>query len=92
MQYHKLVRDRIPEIIESDGKICDWETLSDAELPKLMEMPEARQLLHITYGPILRSELRERFFATLHREEEAYTAAIEKHFDKHLSLLGLPRR
>ena len=74
------------------NRIPKLETLSDAELPKLMEMPEARQLLHITYGPILRSELRERFFATLHREEEAYTAAIEKHFDKHLSLLGLPRR
>ena len=29
MQYHKLVRDRIPEIIEEDGKICTWETLSD---------------------------------------------------------------
>lgn len=74
------------------NRIPKLETLSDAELPKLMEMPEARQLLHITYGPILRSELRERFFATLHREEAAYTAAIEKHFDKHLSLLGLPRR
>ena len=74
------------------NRIPKLETLSDAELPKLMEMPEARQLLHITYGPILRSELRERFFATLHREEEAYTAAIEKHFDKHLSLLGQPRR
>ena len=27
--YHKLVRDRIPEIIEADGKICVCETLSD---------------------------------------------------------------
>ena len=37
MQYHKLVRDRIPEIIESDGKICDWETLSDADYLRLLE-------------------------------------------------------
>lgn len=27
--YHKLVRDRIPEIIEADGKTCVCETLSD---------------------------------------------------------------
>lgn len=26
--YHKLVRNRIPEIIEADGKICVCETLS----------------------------------------------------------------
>lgn len=37
MQYHKLVRDRIPEIIESDGKICDWEILSDADYLSLLE-------------------------------------------------------
>lgn len=37
MQYHKLVRDRIPEIIKSDGKICDWETLSDADYLRLLE-------------------------------------------------------
>lgn len=37
MQYHKLVRDRIPEIIESDGKICDWETLSDTDYLSLLE-------------------------------------------------------
>lgn len=27
--YHKLVRDRIPEIIEADGKICVCGTLTD---------------------------------------------------------------
>ena len=37
MQYHKLVRDRIPEIIESDGKTCTWETLSDADYLSLLE-------------------------------------------------------
>lgn len=36
--YHKLVRDRIPEIIEADGKTCTWETLSEeAYLPLLDE-------------------------------------------------------
>lgn len=29
--YHKLVRDRIPEIIEADGKVCICETLSDED-------------------------------------------------------------
>ena len=29
--YHKLVRDRIPEIIEADGKTCVFKTLSDEE-------------------------------------------------------------
>ncbi len=37
MQYHKLVRDRIPEIIEFDGKICVWETLSDTDHLRLLE-------------------------------------------------------
>lgn len=37
MQYHKLVRDRIPEVIESDGKTCIWETLSDTEYLLLLE-------------------------------------------------------
>ncbi|MGN0385128.1 MAG: phosphoribosyl-ATP pyrophosphohydrolase [Lachnospiraceae bacterium] len=29
--YNKLVRDKIPEIIESDGKTCKTEILSDEE-------------------------------------------------------------
>ena len=29
--YHKLVRDRIPEIIEADGKLCVCETLTDED-------------------------------------------------------------
>ena len=29
--YNKLVRDKIPQIIEADGKICETEILSDSE-------------------------------------------------------------
>lgn len=36
-QYHKLVRDRIPEIIEADGKTCVCETLSDKGYLSLLD-------------------------------------------------------
>ncbi|MBR0340888.1 MAG: nucleoside triphosphate pyrophosphohydrolase [Oscillospiraceae bacterium] len=35
--YHKLVRDKIPEIIEKAGKTCVWFTLSDEEYLKLLD-------------------------------------------------------
>ena len=37
MKYHKLVRDRIPEIIAADGKICTTEILSDADYLKMVD-------------------------------------------------------
>jgi hypothetical protein len=73
-------------------KIPALDTLSDAELPALMEMPEARQLLHITYGPILTSSLRERFFSAMHKFEKEYDEAVRRHFDKHITLLGVPEK
>lgn len=36
-QYHKLTRDRIPEIIEADGKTCICETLSDENYLHLLD-------------------------------------------------------
>ena len=36
-QYHKLVRDRIPEIIEADGKTCVCESLSDLDYLSLLD-------------------------------------------------------
>lgn len=35
--YHKLVRNRIPEIIEADGKVCICETLSDEDYLCLLD-------------------------------------------------------
>ena len=37
VKYHKLVRDRIPEIIESSGKICVTEILSDEEYLRMLD-------------------------------------------------------
>lgn len=35
--FDKLVRDRIPEIIEADGKTCICETLSDEDYLRLVD-------------------------------------------------------
>lgn len=35
--YHKLIRDRIPEIIEKNGKTCRTEILSDEDYLKLLD-------------------------------------------------------
>ena len=37
VKYHKLVRDRIPEIIEASGKTCVTEVLSDEEYLKMVD-------------------------------------------------------
>lgn len=74
-------------------KIPKVEDLYDEDLPKLMEMDEARQLLHITYGSILNDpSIRPMFFSSMHQEEEYYHEKIKGHFEKHLTKLGAPRR
>jgi len=37
VNYHKLVRDRIPEIITAGGSKPDWETLDNASYLQLLE-------------------------------------------------------
>ena len=37
MKYNKLVRDRIPEIIEASGKTCATEILSDEAYLRLLD-------------------------------------------------------
>ena len=38
VRYHKLVRDRIPEIIEKSGKRCVTTVLSDEEYIKMLDV------------------------------------------------------
>jgi len=35
--YHKLVRDKIPEIIEQDGKTCSYSILSDGDYLEMLD-------------------------------------------------------
>lgn len=58
-------------------------TLSDAELPTLLEQFDARQLLHVTFGSAL--DVYGRALHTfLHQHQDAYTAVLVTHFLRHL--------
>jgi hypothetical protein len=57
--------------------------LFDADLPKLLDQFDARQVLHVTYGSVL-GWSGERLKAVLRANEEAHYAALQKHFERHL--------
>jgi hypothetical protein len=72
-------------------KIPDPARLPDGELTGLLEQADARQLLHVTYGELLREEsLKGRFYRALESHLEEYWAALERHIGRHLEALGVP--
>lgn len=62
--------------------------LPDNGLPSLLDQNDARQVLHITYGPIL-EKFKDRIFADLQTFEAEYDAGLQKHIGKHLNALGI---
>ena len=74
-------------------KVPPLSSLKDAELPGLLDARDSRQLLHITYGGLLKDpEIRADIYATLAENEETHYAAVQEHIEKHVRLLGVPRR
>jgi hypothetical protein len=66
--------------------------VSDAGLPGLFDNPDARQLIHITYGELLRDEeLGPAFFEALHSHIEEYWQALDVHIGRHLETLGVKK-
>jgi hypothetical protein len=65
--------------------------LTDGALTSVLDNFHARQMLHVTFGSVLTEtdesgqfRYRDRFFAALRSDEEAYYRVLETHFDKHL--------
>jgi hypothetical protein len=78
------------------AKVPEIDSLTDAELPGLMDQDDSRQVLHITYGLILSAQhsdgrpvFRDRIYRTLNQNEAGYYQGLERHIGKHLELLGL---
>lgn len=76
------------------AKIPALDSLNDQALPGLMDMNDARQLLHITYGLILTDRkpdgsytFRSELYKLLDTYAQDYEALLEKHIGRHLALL-----
>ncbi|MBM4466685.1 MAG: hypothetical protein FJ014_14220 [Chloroflexi bacterium] len=65
-------------------KVPAPEVLSDADLTGLLEHFDARQVLHVTFGSVL-DRFGGKILSVLTVHEEAHYAALETHFEKHLS-------
>jgi len=67
-------------------KMPEENALSDDKLATLLDDFHAREVLHVTFGSVLRhADLRELLFATLRSDEEVYYRMIETHFNKHFA-------
>ena len=76
------------------NNIPDLCTLHDEELPTLLQNNDERQLIHITYGPILNAKrpdgsyrFRSRLFDLWRQYQDQYAARLERHIGSHLQLL-----
>ncbi len=71
------------------AKVPPSDTLSDDELPGLMDQFDARQVLHVTFGSVLTADdgekFRRRMFEELKRDEETHYAALAKHLGRHVA-------
>ncbi len=74
----------------SPARVPSPESLADAELPGLLDDPDARQILHVTFGSVLAPAhgFKARLLAVLSEHEEAHYAALEQHFVRHLTLIA----
>ncbi|MGA2975475.1 MAG: tagaturonate epimerase family protein [Spirochaetia bacterium] len=73
------------------GAIPQAGSVADSQLERFVDERDSRQLLHITYGGLLNDPgIRNEFFGTLAANEERHYAAVERHMEKHIRLLGVP--
>ncbi len=76
------------------ARVAPPETVADAALEQYLDQPDARQILHITYGLLLQAQadggadrFRGRLFALLHRHEAEYREALRAHIGRHADVL-----
>ena len=84
-----LERDRATYAIATAATLPDPRDAVDAELPALLDLPDARQCLHVTYGAVLRDvDLGERLRSALEERADEYASTLEAHFARHLDPLA----
>ena len=68
--------------------------MADKDLPSLLNLATSRQLLHITYGKIMNEtnpdgslRFKDRLYRFWREHRAEYDSILERHMDRHLSLL-----
>jgi hypothetical protein len=56
---------------------------SNTELAELLDQFDAREVLHVSFGPVL-AEFYDRIYGTLNANIEAYWNTLRHHFDRHI--------
>jgi hypothetical protein len=73
------------------GRAPEAKDVKEAALPDLLEHFHAREILHVTFGSVLKQtnpdgslRFKDELFGLLRGNPEAYAANLERHFIKHL--------
>ncbi|MEA3453480.1 MAG: tagaturonate epimerase family protein [Candidatus Caldatribacteriota bacterium] len=90
-----FAKDRASYNLTTDlSRIPDIDTISDDELINLFKQNDSRQLIHITYGSILRAKnnegkyiFKDRIYKILFEYEEDHYRELSNHIRRHLELL-----
>jgi len=90
-----FAKDRASYNLTTDlSRIPDLDTISDSELINLFKKNDSRQLIHITYGSILRARdnggkytFKDRIYKILFEYEEDHYRELSNHIRRHLELL-----
>ncbi len=98
-EIHQVALQAAPEALKyyhitaDFNKIAPLASVADDDLPRYLEQPEARQLLHIIYGFVMQDAgLRARLYDALFVHEDLHYQLVRDHLNKHVTLLGRPRK
>ena len=84
-----FAEDKATYHISADvSRIPALESVTDAELPGLVDAHDSRQVLHVAYGSVLNSPLGARLVDAIVRLEEAHLDALAAHLGRHIQGLG----
>jgi tagaturonate epimerase len=85
-------------VAEKLDHLPDIKNLPDADLEKLFDNDQGRQLLHVTFGSVLNEKekngsyrFKDKVFKTLRENEELYSELLDGHFTRHMQSLGMAK-
>lgn len=89
--YEVFPKARTYYVISPDmAEASDITAMDNQQLPQVFENRTDRQVLHVSYGELMKQpELKEKIYTTLRENRIMYSSMVAEHIGKHLSLLGV---